>query len=121
MEDWYNAKILHKCRVCLTSQSLYHDIIHLKDNIDIALDQRQHRLTRTLSPIVACIIRIFHLFALSEAVITADHIICVLIMQGWTMRHHIEAPVLEAGKCFFSVELMEFVAGIGFEGKRADL
>jgi hypothetical protein len=33
--------------------------------------------------------------------------------------HHINVPALEAGQSFFDMEPMEFVTGIGLEGKGA--
>ena len=49
-----------------SSQPLHSDLIQLKDNIGVVLDQGQHRLARTLPPIVTGLIGIVHLIPLDD-------------------------------------------------------
>src|SRR5688572_10841182 len=65
----------------LLPQPLHSDIIHLKDNICVILDQGKDAFTRTLPPVVAGVIGILHLFTLGGTIIAANHIIRVFIMQ----------------------------------------
>jgi hypothetical protein len=52
----------------LFSHPLHSDIIQFKDNIGVILDQGKDSLTGTQPPVVAGVIRIFHLFALGGTV-----------------------------------------------------
>jgi len=56
----------------LLPQPLHRDIIQLKDDIRVILDQGKDALTWTLPPIVAGVIGILHLFALGETLNEID-------------------------------------------------
>ena len=68
-----------KVSIILFSQPLHSDLIQLKDDIRVVLDQRKDSLTRTQPPIVTGVIGILHLFALGETLEAADHKMPILI------------------------------------------